>query len=298
MAFDFLDMFPDSQAAVAGSQATRDILENQHKQSMGFMDMENSLMKTVQARKQMDEQLRMDPLAKTVEAVKLLQGLNMTGQSPMQGVDLMDVNSVNEAIKGAANSGQIHTNLEADLMKTKAQAAATAANAQMLEGGRNTRSREDDLQKNRAQAAKELASMAEDHQISGGIKKIARASTPEKKEKAAAQIRQLVAAKIASLEVLDPQTAQRARAEYAEVLGLPQKSATRSARTQQAPMQEPAAPQGFAPQQPARPSYMNHGGGPPASMIPQNPDQGTFEKDGWLWKMKPDGGATAIRKVR
>lgn len=140
MAFDFMDLFPDSPAAVAGSQGARDILENQYKQSMGFMDMEQALMRTAQARKQIAEQARLEPLAKTVDAVKLLQGLNLaSGNEAFKDVDLNDPNSLNQTLQSAVQSGQLMTNVEAELAKSRLGAMEATARAQMLEGGRNSR---------------------------------------------------------------------------------------------------------------------------------------------------------------
>lgn len=151
---NFLDLFPDTPAAVAGSQGARDILENQYKQGMGFMEMENALMRTVAARKAMDEQARMQPLEQTANAIKLLQGLNVASgpgtPSPFEGVNPMDVNSLNDALLRATPN--IKTNLEADLMKTQASTQEQMARAAMLEGGRNSR----EASERNAEAEKQL----------------------------------------------------------------------------------------------------------------------------------------------
>lgn len=158
MAINFIDLFPDSPAAVAGGQGARDILENQYKQSMGFMEMENALMKNIQARKAMEEQARQEPLQKAVDTVKLLQGLNMVGgESPFKDVDLMDQESVRNALMRSAASGNIYTNPEIDLMKTRASAQEQAARAQLLEGGRMSRDYSSRVQEDEKLRIKEAA---------------------------------------------------------------------------------------------------------------------------------------------
>lgn len=120
MAFDFLDLFPDTPAAVAASQGARDLVENQHKASLGMVELENALMRTMQAKRQMAEQDRLDPLAKTAEALKIVQGLNLTGERPFEGIDLNDPIALRAFIQDKAARGEIMTNREVDLEKTKA----------------------------------------------------------------------------------------------------------------------------------------------------------------------------------
>ncbi len=119
MAFDFMDLFPDSQAAVVGSQGARDIIDNQYKSAMGAMEMENALMRTIQAKKQMEEQKRIEPLAKTVEQIKLMQGLNLPGTVQFTGQDLTP-EAMDQFLRDQLTSGQIKSNYQADLDKANA----------------------------------------------------------------------------------------------------------------------------------------------------------------------------------
>lgn len=134
MAFDFLDLFPDSEAAVVGSQGARDILENQYKQGMGAMEMERALMANVQAAKQMEEQRRLQPLAQTIQNLKLAQSVNLTGDKPYAGIDLNDMNQMNEFIKRKAAAGEIIPDMQADLKKAELTAFGAYNRAQLTSG--------------------------------------------------------------------------------------------------------------------------------------------------------------------
>lgn len=146
MAFDFLDMFPDSQAAVEGAKGAQNIINDQYKGAMGFMEMENALTRAVNARRQLDEEMRVDPLRKTVDAIKLLQGLNLENSGDVfAGANPMDIGSINDALLKALPN--LKTNYEADIAKSKAAASETYARAAMLEQGRNSRDAAGDREK-------------------------------------------------------------------------------------------------------------------------------------------------------
>lgn len=146
----FLDLFPDSQAAVVGSQGTRDILENQYKQSMSAMDMENALLKSVMLKKQFDESQRMEPLTKTLDAVKLLQGINLKEGKAYGGLDFNDLpGSMNRIIQEQAGSGGLMSNVEVELAKAKEAGLASLARAQITSGVSQTNNDRDNAQNNK-----------------------------------------------------------------------------------------------------------------------------------------------------
>jgi hypothetical protein len=135
MAFDFMDLFPDSPAAVVGSQGARDILENQYKQAMGALEMENALIKSVAMKKEFMKQQQMEPLNRTLDAVKLLQGVNLRDASAFQGLDFdnLDASSL-QIIKDAAASGNLMSTPEMDREKATLSGAGALARAQLTSG--------------------------------------------------------------------------------------------------------------------------------------------------------------------
>lgn len=159
MAFDFLDLFPDSQAAVVGSQGARDILENQYKQAMGALELENALLRSVQAQKDFNNKQAQEPLAKTIEAVKLMQGLNISGSSPLQGVDLSDQAALQAAILKEAQSGNIKTDLDAEILKEKIKTEASTAKAMEIQSAQTGRNNAD----NAAELNREMRKAAIKH---------------------------------------------------------------------------------------------------------------------------------------
>lgn len=114
MAFDFMDLFPDSPAAVAGSQGARDILENQYKQAMGALEMENALIRSVAAKQAFDKQQREAPIQDLLDRVKVVQAVNTPG-AHFDGLDLSDDTAFYDRVKSAP----IKTNFEVDMLKTQ-----------------------------------------------------------------------------------------------------------------------------------------------------------------------------------
>lgn len=158
MAFSFLDLFPSTPSAVAGSQGARDILENQYKQAINYADMNKALLQNVQAQHSLDLQQQQEPIQQALTAIKTLQDLNLVGGEHFKGIDLNDPEALKQAIQGAADSGQLKTNLEGDLMKSQAAASASAARTQTVEAGKDARA--EDAQ--RAERDKQLRNKAFD----------------------------------------------------------------------------------------------------------------------------------------
>lgn len=212
MAFNFLDLFPDTPGAVAGAQAAQDIIKNQYNGAMGFLEMENALMKTKQAQEAQARSEELRPLQQTVDAIKLLQGLNIQndpGKNVFSEVNPMDLSSINDAIiKSVPN---LKTDFEAALLKSEASARESTARANLLEGGRNFRANQEDERRNRADANKLFADLNDDPRVKGALSRLSRAKTPEDREKIASKVRNYVNASIATIDVLHPATAMAAR---------------------------------------------------------------------------------------
>ena len=187
MGLGFADLFiPDTQAAVVGAKGANDILEGQYKQPMGFLEMENALLKAKAMKDQAEKQKAEEPLQKTVEAIKLLQGLNVVGGDPFSGVNPQDPNSLNDALLRTINSGQLKTTPEVELMKTQAQTQASMAAKEMLESGRNARDAADRVAEAQKEADKQANAFLKD--LRDKYPKTPNPSTPAGERKARALV--------------------------------------------------------------------------------------------------------------